>query len=308
MNQNNFYSVLGVGENATQEEIKKAYRKLAVEHHPDKGGSEEKFKQISEAYDTLGDENKRRSYDNQQRNPFSNMGGGFNPFDAFFNGAGNFHGQRKRVVPDRIVEVEVGAIESYLGGDKIITFNKMHTCSSCNGEGGEKMTCEGCSGRGYTTQNIGTGLFRQIMQIECPRCSGNGFIYLKTCGTCHGLTNTPVSENIKIKLPHGVDEGQYLKINGKGDFVKGSVGNLIIKIKVVPENNFEKMGNDLIYNAFFGLEDLNKNEYVVPHPHGDILVKLPETFDTSKPLRVKLKGYNNKGDMFLKMFVKFKRS
>jgi DnaJ-class molecular chaperone len=119
-----FYQILGVAENATQDEIKKAYRRLAVEHHPDKGGDENKFKEISESYDTIGDENKRSQYDNQRRNPFANMGGGgFNPFEDMFN---QMHTQRKRAVPDKIIEIIVGAIESFNGGEKTINYNRNH--------------------------------------------------------------------------------------------------------------------------------------------------------------------------------------
>ena len=160
-----FYQILGVNQNATQDEIKKAYRKLAVEHHPDKGGDENKFKKISEAYDTIGDENKRNQYNNQKRNPFANMGGGgFNPFEDMFN---QMHSQRKRAVPDKIVEVVVGAVESYKGSEKNITYNRSHNCGGCNGTGGERINCGTCGGNGFVTQQIGTGLFTQIIRQTC---------------------------------------------------------------------------------------------------------------------------------------------
>ena len=111
---------------------------------------------------------------------------------------------------------------------------------------------------------------------------------------------------MKIKLPHGVDEGQFFKMQGKGDFSNGIYGNLIIKIKIVPENNFEKNMNDLIYNAYLNLDDLKKDTFEVSHPVGKMNIKLPNDFDTSKPLRVKSKGFNG-GDLFIKLHVKFKR-
>ncbi len=161
-----FYQILGVNQNATQDEIKKAYRKLAVEHHPDKGGDENKFKKISESYDTIGDEKKRAQYDNQKRNPFANMGGGgggFNPFEEMFN---QMHSQRKRAVPDKIVEVVVGAVESYNGSEKNITYTRSHNCGGCNGTGGERINCGSCGGSGFITQQIGTGLFTQIISPD----------------------------------------------------------------------------------------------------------------------------------------------
>ena len=302
-----FYQILGVNETASQDEIKKAYRKLAVEHHPDKGGDENKFKKISEAYDTIGDENKRSQYDNQKRNPFANMGrggGGFNPFEEMFN---QMHTQRKRAVPDKIIEVVVSAVESFLGGDKNITYDRNHNCGGCNGTGGEKITCSTCNGQGVITQQIGTGLFTQIIRTNCGSCNGRGFTYKTTCGTCHGTTTTSSKETISIKLPHGIDEGQFLRVQGKGDFRDGMYGNLVIKVNIIPENNFEKSLEDLIYNAYFDLDTIKLGSVKVPHPLGDISIKLPEEFDTSKPLRVKGKGYHGRGDLYIKLFVKFKR-
>jgi molecular chaperone DnaJ len=299
-----FYQILGVNENASQDEIKKAYRKLAVEHHPDKGGDENKFKKISEAYDTIGDENKRSQYDNQRRNPFAGMGGGgFNPFDMF----NQMHSQRKRTVPDKIVEVVVGAVESYKGSEKNITYNRNHNCGGCNGTGGERINCGTCGGSGVITQQIGTGLFTQIIRQNCHSCGGRGFSYKTTCGTCHGSTTTSSTETITIKLPNGIDEGQFLRVQGKGDFKDGMYGNLVVKVKIIPENNFEKSMDDLIYNAYFDLDSLKEDSVKVPHPLGDISIKLPNEFDTSKPLRVKGKGYHNTGDLYIKLFVKFKR-
>ena len=300
-----FYQILGVNQNASQDEIKKAYRKLAVEHHPDKGGDENKFKKISEAYDTIGDENKRSQYDNQKRNPFANMGGGgFNPFEDMFN---QMHSQRKRAVPDKIVEVVVGAVESYKGGEKNITYTRNHNCGGCNGTGGERINCSTCGGQGVITQQIGTGLFTQIIRQSCGSCGGRGFSYKTTCGTCHGSTTTSSVETISIKLPNGIDEGQFLRVQGKGDYKDGMYGNLVVKVKIVPENNFEKSMDDLIYNAYFDLNSLRQDSVKVPHPLGEISIKLPVEFDTSKPLRVKSKGYHGRGDLYIKLFVKFKR-
>jgi curved DNA-binding protein len=115
-------------------------------------------------------------------------------------------------------------------------------------------------------------------------------------------------ESIKIKLPHGIDDGQFLKLQGKGDFHDGFFGNLVIRVKTKPENNFEKMGDDLIYNAVFSKEDLDKPTLEVPHPSGSISITMPNLFDTTKPLRVKSKGYNGVGDMFVKQHVKFNRN
>jgi molecular chaperone DnaJ len=303
----NFYNTIGVNETATQDEIKKAYRKLAIEHHPDKGGDENKFKKISEAYDTLGDEIKRSQYDNQRQNPFNNMGGGgFNPFEDLFKGA--FHTQRRRTVPDKVIEVQISALESFIAGDKVISYSRQHMCNDCVGQGGDRDTCNVCNGDGFIVQKIGGSMFSQVVRQTCNKCKGNGFSYKKTCGTCHGQTTRSETESIKIKLPHGIDDGQFLRLQGKGDYKDGMYGNLVIRVKVMSENNFEKLGDDLIYNAYFDLDGLRSDNLEIPHPQGNISIKLPTQFDTSKPLRVKSKGYNNVGDMFVKLFVRFNRN
>jgi molecular chaperone DnaJ len=295
-----FYSVLGVEQNATQDEIKKSYKKLAVKHHPDKGGDEETFKKISEAYDTLGDETKRQQYDNRNSNPF---GGGFNPFEDMFN---MFNQGYRRGAPDKILHVNVSVLDSYNGVDKEIMYNRNVMCETCLGAGGEKTICKLCNGAGYFTQKIGGSMFSQMMRHACGSCNGSGQVYKTKCHTCNGSTTKTILEKVKVKLPHGVDESQFMKMRGYGDYGNGNYGNLVIKVNVTPENNFEKMGNDLIYNMFFNLEDIQKDSFEIPHPSGNISITFPEEFDTSKPLRVKRKGFNG-GDMFIKQFVKFKR-
>ena len=302
-----YYQILDVNENSSQDEIKKAYRKLAVEHHPDKGGDENKFKQISQAYDTIGDEKKRGQYDNQRRNPFAGMGGGgggFNPFEEMFN---QMNAQRRRTVPDKVIEVIIGALESFNGSDKTINYSRESKCGGCNGNGGERINCSVCNGEGFILQRIGTGLFVQVMRQTCGGCNGNGFTYKTTCGTCHGKTTITTNETVSVKLPHGVDDGQFLRLQDKGDYKDGVYGNLVLRIKVQEESDFDKSGDDLIYNAYFNLTNLSKDTLEISHPQGNLSIKLPKTFDTSKPLRVKSKGYYNRGDLFIKLFVKFER-
>lgn len=305
MSQTNFYDVLGIQENADQDTIKKAYRSLAKKHHPDKGGDDEVFKKVSEAYDVLGDESKRHQYDHQRKNPFSNMGGGgHNPFEDMFN---MFGGQpKRRNAPEKVVNINVTTIESYLGSDKEISYRRKHMCSDCNGAGGEKSHCNMCSGSGVIVQRMGNGMFIQMVQTQCPSCNGQGFSYTRACHSCKGNCGIEKNETIKIKLPHGIDDGQFLRLQGKGDYNNGIYGNLVIRIKVVPENNFEKFGNDLIYNKYLNLDDLKGDSFILPHPSGELSVKFPPVFDTSVPLRVKSKGFNG-GELYVKLFVKFTR-
>lgn len=307
----NYYEILGVTENATQEEIKKAYRKKAIEHHPDKGGSEELFKNIAKAYDTLGDENKRKEYDNKKNNPnpFGDFGG-FNPFSDF-GGFNQFFNQRKRTIPSKIIDVTLTVLESYRGIDKHITYMRNHNCLTCNGSGGERINCDVCNGDGFVSVRQGTGMFVQITRHICQKCSGNGFSLKTKCFSCNGNGTIQNTETISVKLPHGTDSGQSFKLSQRGDFYNGSYGDLILRINLTPENNFEKNGDDLIYNLFFSYEDLSKNSVEIPHPSGTLSINLPSEFDTSKPLRVKSKGFNSQngvGDLFLRLYVKFTRN
>jgi molecular chaperone DnaJ len=304
MSQTNYYDVLGVQENADQDTIKKAYRSLAKKHHPDKGGNDETFKKVSEAYDVLGDDNKRQHYDNQRKNPFGDMGSGFNPFGDMFN---MFGGQQKRRgAPEKVIDIMVTTIESYLGSDKEILYKRKHMCGDCNGSGGERNHCNVCNGSGVVVQKMSNGMMVQMIQTVCNHCNGKGFVYIKTCNTCRGNCSVEKNENIKIKLPHGIDDGQFLRLQGKGDFHNGIYGNLVVRIKVTPENNFEKFGNDLIYNKFLNLDDIKKESFILPHPNGELSVKFPLIFDSSVPLRVKSKGFNG-GELYIKLFVKFTR-
>jgi molecular chaperone DnaJ len=303
MNQDNFYSVLGVSENATQDEIKKSFRKLAKENHPDKGGDESKFKQINEAYETLSDNNKRSQYDNSRNNPFGDMGG-FNPFGGSFHDF--FKAQKRGGGYDKVIDIAVGVLSSFNSEDRIITYERKHMCNGCNGQGGKRTVCSVCSGNGFVTRRMG-GMFAQIINTTCTSCNGSGHNLENMCGTCHGSSTQTKMETIKIKLPHGIEDGQFVRVLGKGDYGNGGYGNLVVRIKIVPEGNFEKINNDLVYNHYFDLETLKEGTFNIPHPNGELSVKLPDTVDTSKPLRVKSKGFNG-GDLYVNLYVKFTRN
>lgn len=308
MSAESYYEILGVSETASQDEIKKAYRKKAVEHHPDKGGDEQVFKKISEAYDTIGDENKRRQYDAQKNNPFGGMGGGFNPFEDFFSQFGGGRQQRQQV-PDKVVNLDVTVLESYLGVEKTVNYTRKHACNTCSGSGGDRTTCSKCGGQGFITVRMGNGMFIQMIQQPCDSCGGQGSMLTRRCVTCNGLGTRNEMESVSFKIPHGTDNGQFYRMNEYGDFFNGMYGNLIIKINLISFNNFEKVNNDLVYNAYLNLDDLKKNSVGVPHPDGELRVNFPLEFDSSKPLRVKSKGFKNngQGDLYVKLFVKFKR-
>lgn len=309
MNEENLYTILGVEKNATQEDIKKAYREKSKLHHPDKGGSEDMFKKINEAYSTLSDEQKRHNYDNKGNNPF--FGSGDNMSDIFeqmfnFGGRGT---QRRNAHTDKIVELHITPIESYLGVEKVFQFTRKEACGSCNGRGGERITCVTCNGQGVFAKTVNNGFFQQVFRSVCQSCNGNGYTLRNRCYVCSGQGTKEVGENLSIKIPHGIDDGQFLKVLGKGDYQNNGYGNLLIKIVMLRSQNFEKINNDLIYNLDLTLNDLQKDDFIVPHPTGEMNIKFPDEFDTSKPLRVKGKGYNTntQGDLYIKMNVKYNR-
>jgi len=301
----NYYDILGVAETATQDEIKKAYRQKSKEHHPDKGGNEETFKKINEAYTTLGDDNKKVQYDNQRKNPFGN-----NPFgDIFGDFFGGFGGQQVKRAPDKIINVQVGAVDSYLGKEINIFFNRKNNCQPCNGQGGTRNTCKKCNGSGFITQRVGNAFFSNIIQTHCNECNGKGYSLTNVCQSCLGEGRIDETKSVSVNLPKGISDGQLIKAGGMGDYSNGMFGDVIFKINIIPQAGFEKSGSDLVYNKFMSLDDFTKEKIQIPHPSGDLNLTLPDDIDTSKPLKVKGKGYQNEnGDLYVRMYVRHRKN
>lgn len=307
MNIDNFYDVLGVEENATQEDIKKKYRKLAKENHPDIGGNEELFKKISTAYEVLGDEQKRKQYDNQRRNPF---GGGYGDMDDLFSQM--FKGRPKnnsRPTHTSNITVNIGTLNSYKGGKHTLSFRRQAACDPCGGTGGDKKLCNTCGGTGSTVRQFGQGGFFQLMHVTCETCQGRGHVITNPCFLCNGSGTKVEMKTLDISLPHGVDNGQFLRLNGMGDFRNGMYGDLIVRIELKPQDGFTKVGNHLVYDAFMTLENLTSGNIDIPHPDGILNIKLPKNIDTSTPLRVKSKGFrlDTIGDLIVNQYVKYRR-
>lgn len=306
MNIDNYYEILGVEENASQDDIKKKYRQLAKENHPDTGGNEELFKKISTAYDILGDEQKRQTYDQQRKNPY---GGSFNFNDVFNSMFGNRQNSNQRPVHTSNITVNIGALNSYKGGKHTLSFRRQAACDPCKGTGGDKTICNFCSGTGNVVKQFGNGSFFQMMQVACETCQGRGFFMVNPCFLCNGSGAKTEMKTLDISLPHGVDNGQFLRMTGMGDFRNGSYGDLIVRVELKPQDGFDKVGNHLVYNAFMSLEDLNSGSINVPHPDGELNIKLPKNIDTSIPLRVKSKGFKleSVGDLIVNQYIKYQR-
>lgn len=300
----NYFEVLGVSESASDDEIKKAYRKLSKQYHPDVNPEgAEKFKEIAEAYDVLSNPDKKANYLNGQNNPFA--GSQFEDFfrEMFQNGNGR---PRPRKVPDKILRVDVTVLESFKGVKKQINYQRDIACNSCNGNGGDRVACNGCGGTGAITQVFGSGFFQQQVRSACPQCQGKGYNLTRFCSNCAGVGTTKKFESIDVNLPRGVDSGQFYKMEQRGDFQQGMYGDLVLKIEIVESDGYQKMGDDLIYNLTLDYKALTEEYYSIPHPEGELKINAPSVFDSSIPLRLKGKGFNG-GNMYVKLNVKFDR-
>ena len=302
-----YYKILEVEEKASADEIKKSYRTLSKKYHPDiNPDGAEQFKDIAEAYDVLSNPEKKTKYDNSKSNPF--QGGNYEDMlSQMFGGMnGRFRQQKRKNAPDKIIKVQVSPVDSYLGVNKELNYVKNNHCQVCNGSGGEQQVCVTCRGQGFEVKTFGTGFMVQQIRSACTTCGGRGYTLIHKCYGCGGQGINSITNNIAITLPKGVDSGQFLKVENAGDFKNGEYGDLIVQVEIVNKDGYEKINNDLVYNLFLNLDEIQKNKYVIPHPDGDLSMDAPRTFDSSRPLRLKGKGYKG-GDMYVKLNVKFER-
>jgi molecular chaperone DnaJ len=260
----NYYDILGVDKKASQDEIKKAFRKLARKYHPDLNPgdktSEQKFKELNEAYDVLGDEKKRAEYDQFGRSPFESGGPGFDyrtytSGDRFdFGGFGDIFsdlfgaeaGPERPAMkgPDLVMRLELTLEEAFTGTTKPVTFNREVSCKNCGGTGAETYRqCEKCKGAGKVSSS--KGFFK--MSQYCDMCGGTGKKVTKTCGSCDGMGKTLHTETIKVKIPAGADTGSRVRVRGKGGAGRagGPAGDLQIEITVKPHMLFTRKGDDI---------------------------------------------------------------
>jgi molecular chaperone DnaJ len=265
------------------------------------------FKDIAEAYEVLGNKDKRAQYDNRKSNPY-----GGTPFEDLFTQMFNQRNQqqqhfRRKVAPDKVVRVQISPIESYRASIKTIHYFREQGCGVCKGTGGDTNTCSTCGGVGYQLKTFGTGFMVQQVRTVCPSCNGRGNVIINKCHHCSGKGTKTAAQEIRVNIPYGADDGQFLKLQNLGDFNGGEYGDLVIQIEMTQTDGYEKMNNDLIYNLYLNLEQLQQDKFNIPHPDGELMMSAPTTFDTSKPLRLRGKGYSG-GDMYVKLHVKFERT
>ena len=320
-----YYEVLGVSKSATPEELKKAYRKLALQYHPDRNPgdkeAEEKFKEAAEAYEVLSNPEKRQRYDQfgfagmsgaggysgqgmSMDDIFSQFGDLFADFGlgSFFSGGfgGSRSGGIAREHGSNIrVKVKLNLQEIEKGVKKKIKVNKYITCDHCHGSGsedGSTDTCPTCKGRGQVLRTV-SSLFGQMQTAStCPNCGGTGRVIKNKCPHCHGDGIVKGEEVIEIDIPAGVGEGMQLTMRGKGGAGphNGVNGDLYVLIEEEPHPDFERDGSNLIYNLFISVTDaILGTDAEVPTVSGKVRVKITPGTQSGKILRLRGKGLPN---------------
>lgn len=312
-----YYEVLEVTRSATYEEIKKAYKKKAIQYHPDKNPgdaeAEEKFKEAAEAYEVLSDEQKKARYDRYGHNApggFGGHDGGFSMDDIFsqfgdifgghfgFGGfGGGGRGQRVNRGSDLRVRVKLNLTEVSKGVEKKIKVNKYVACTHCNGTGADGgtafTTCNSCEGTGVKTRVVNTMLGQMQTQTQCPTCNGEGKIITKKCSHCSGEGVTREDEVISINIPPGVAEGMQLSVSGKGNAARhgGVNGDLLIVVEEEKHPELLRDDNDLVYNLLLSMPTAAMGGNVeIPTIDGKVKIKIDAGTQPGKVLRLKNKG------------------
>lgn len=334
-----YYEVLGVERNAGQDEIKRAYRKLALQYHPDRnkdGGAEEKFKEAAEAYDVLGDAEKRARYDQFGHAAFE-QGGGFGGgqrfhdiqdiFEAFgdiFGGGGGGGGifgdlfgggRRRRSGPragrDLKITLDLTLEEIDQGVERTVVLKRQESCTTCSGQGAEPgssiVSCPTCAGRGQVHRQ--QGFF--TMATVCPACGGAGRRPEKPCGACNGSGRQANKAEISIRIPPGIEEGTRLRLTGEGDAGDpgGPRGDLYCMVREVEHNVFQRSGADLLTEIPVSFAQLALGESVeVPTLRGRAEMKIPAGTQAGKIFRLRGEGLpvfqgRGRGDQLVRVFV-----
>ena len=326
MAKRDYYEVLGVSKDASAEEIKKAYRKMAIKYHPDKNPgdaeAEEKFKEAAEAYDVLSNADKKSRYDRfghagvdgaaggggfggggfSMEDIFSqfgdifggHFGGGFGGFSGFGGGG---RGHRVQRGSDIRIRVKLSLKEVMHGVEKKVKINKSVLCPDCKGKGAvseaDIKTCDHCHGTGTVTQVVNTMFGQMQSQSACPVCKGEGKVIAKACGKCHGSGLVKDSEEISFKIPAGVAQGMQLTVQGKGNAAKagGINGDLLVVIEEEPDKELQRDGNDLIYSLFISVPDaIMGTTAEIPAVDGKLRIKIEPGTQSGKVLRLRGKG------------------
>jgi len=329
-----YYDVLGVKKDATGEEIKKAYRKLAKQHHPDASSSDnasaDKFHEVSEAYEVLGDDAKRSKYDqfgHAAFDPAAGAGGagGFNGFGDFAGGFGDIFdtffggGTQRRNGPirgaDLRMELRITFEEAAFGVTKEVRLNKDFTCDTCGGSGAKKgtqtKTCSQCGGSGQVRQQSHSVFGNFVNVVDCPSCNGRGTIITEPCSECNGSGIKRKQKTMKVKVPAGIDNGQVITLRGEGSAGQrsGPAGDLQIHIRFSAHKFFVRDGYDLHLDMpVTFMEVVLGAELIIPTLDGKAKYKMSAGTKTGTVFRLKDKGIQHlrsgrKGSLYVRVIV-----
>ncbi len=322
MAKRDYYDILGVPKNASADEIKKAYRKMAIKYHPDKNPgdkpAEENFKEAAQAYEVLSNQEKRQRYDqfghSGTQGGFGGGGGGMNmedifsqfgdvfgggsPFESFFGGGGQSRGGRRAARGTNLrIKVKLTLEEIAKGAEKKIKVNKQVVCQTCDGSGAKDKssfhTCGTCGGAGSVRRVTNTILGQMQTTSTCPTCNGEGTTITSKCNTCHGDGVVRGEETITINIPAGVSEGMQLSMGGRGNAAPrgGTPGDLIILIEELIDEQLKREGNNVIYDLHISFIDAALGSTVeVPTIDGKAKIKIEPGTQGGRILRLKGKG------------------
>ena len=315
MNNTEYYDRLGLSKDASQDEIKRAYRKLSKKYHPDinkEPGAEEKYKEILEAYETLSDAQKRAAYHQygpDGANGFGGQGsfggfdggagfGGFEDiFSSFFGGGATRNPNAPRQGDDLQYRVNLSFEEAVFGAEKEIHYNREVTCKTCSGSGAKPgtspVTCGRCHGHGVINVDTQTPLGMMRRQVTCDVCHGTGQEIKDPCQTCRGTGREKQSHTVSVKIPAGVETGQQIRLAGQGEagFNGGPYGDLFVVINVNPSDKFTRDGSTIYYTLNISFVQAALGDTVeVPTVHGNVEMVIPAGTQTGKTFRLKGKG------------------
>ncbi|MBC6607181.1 molecular chaperone DnaJ [Hymenobacter sp. BT188] len=311
-----YYEVLDVAKTASPEEIKKAYRKVAIKFHPDKNPddptAEDKFKEAAEAYEVLSDEQKRARYDRFGHQGMGSNGGGPNMedifsqfgdifggggFEGFFGGGRSGGGRRMKKGSNLRIKLKLDLEEVANGIEKKIKVKRYVACNTCSGTGAKNGTdlkdCGTCHGQGQVKRVVNTMLGQMVSSSTCPTCNGEGKVVTSKCDVCHGDGRQLQEEIIPINIPAGVAEGMQLSMNGKGNYPErgGVPGDLLIQIEEEPHEFLKRDGNNIMFDQYITFVDAALGASIeVPTIEGKVKIKVDPGTQPGKILRLRGKG------------------
>ncbi len=322
-----YYNILGVSKSASQDEIKTAFRKKAHEHHPDKGGDAEKFKEFNEAYQVLGNPEKRKQYDqfgsafqngqagNANWGGFGGQGnagfqnGGFNmdfeDLSEMFGGFGDIFGfggssrgaKRQTRGRDLEMELKLDFLEAVFGAEKELNFSRQNTCDRCKGQGAEpdaKITaCQHCHGTGAIAKLQRTILGNIQTKSPCPYCGGEGQTVSKKCAKCSGSGVQQTATKLKVKVPAGISQGESIRLSGQGEAGQKSApsGDLYLRVRVNSHKKFVRDGYDIRTEEIISIKQAILGDKIeIETVHGKVKLKIPEGTQSGTIFKIKEKG------------------